>query len=118
MYDIGMRINSLREQRGISQRSLAKRINKSASAVCSYESNSQFPPLDVLISIAQVLNVSLDTIVGFDNSEAVLLDKLADDQKEILYLLLTEFSNCDRNSTELTTQQVLIIQKLIRLFTK
>lgn len=118
MYDIGMRIKSLREQRGISQRNLAKKINKSASAVCSYESNIQFPPLDVLISIAQVLNVSLDVITGFDSAETIVVERLTDEQKEVMYLLLSEFSGCEQHSSELTTQQVRIIQKLIHIFTK
>lgn len=118
MYDVGMRIKTLREQRGMSQRSLAKKINKSASAVCSYESNSQFPPLDVLISIAQVLNVSLDVLVGYDNTDSVLLNRLTDDQKEIVYLILSEFSEYSHPSSELTPRQVQILQKLILLFSK
>lgn len=39
MYDLGYRIRETRTQRGISQSELAKRINKSKSAVCGYESN-------------------------------------------------------------------------------
>ena len=33
MYDLGYRIREVRTQRGITQRELAKRINKSKSAV-------------------------------------------------------------------------------------
>lgn len=63
MYDLGYKIKLLRVRRGISQRDLARRINKSTSAVSSYETNAQMPPLDVLISICEVLHTSLDYLV-------------------------------------------------------
>lgn len=59
MYDIGSRLKDMRSKRGLTQKDLAKRINKSVSAISAYESNAQTPPTDVLISIAQVLRVPL-----------------------------------------------------------
>ena len=67
----------IRTQRGLTQNELAKRINKSKSAVCGYESEAQVPPLDVLVSIASVLNVSLDCLVGFEMEEPVSLTNLS-----------------------------------------
>lgn len=49
MYDLGFRIKEMRVRRGISQKELAQRINKSKSAVCGYETNAQIPPLEVLV---------------------------------------------------------------------
>lgn len=77
MYDLGLRIKQIRTQRGLTQNELAKRINKSKSAVCGYESEAQVPPLDVLVSIASVLNVSLDCLVGFEMEEPVSLTNLS-----------------------------------------
>lgn len=71
MYDLGYRIKEIRTQRGITQSELAKRINKSKSAVSGYESNAQIPPSEVLVSIATVLNVSLDYLVGFEMEEPI-----------------------------------------------
>ena len=51
MMDLGLQLQQLRKQRGLTQRALAERINKSPAAVSSYETNAQIPPLDVLISI-------------------------------------------------------------------
>lgn len=48
MYDLGLRLKTLRLQRGLTQKMLATRIHKSKAAVGSYESNRQMPPLDVL----------------------------------------------------------------------
>lgn len=116
MYDLGYRIRETRTQRGISQSELAKRINKSKSAVCGYESNAQIPPSEVLVSIATVLNVSLDYLVGFDVEEPVSLKNFSSQQKKAIGLLLEEFSNPTNSSPKLSPQQIAIIQELIILF--
>ena len=92
MYDLGYRIKEIRTQRGMAQNELAKRINKSKSAVCGYESEAQVPPLEVLVSIASVLNVSLDYLVGFEMEKPVSLTNLTYQQKKVINLLLEEFS--------------------------
>ena len=116
MYDLGYRIRETRTQRGISQSELAKRINKSKSAVCGYESNAQIPPSEVLVSIATVLNVSLDCLVGFDVEEPVSLKNFNSQQKKAIGLLLEEFSKPTNSSPKLSPQQIAIIQELILLF--
>ena len=63
MYDFGSRLKAIRNQRGLTQKKLAEEIGKSVQAVSSYERNSQIPPIEVMISIADVLNVSLDYLV-------------------------------------------------------
>lgn len=116
MYDLGYRIREARTQRGISQSELAKRINKSKSAVCGYESNAQIPPSEVLVSIATVLNVSLDYLVGFDVEEPVSLKNFNSQQKKAIGLLLEEFSRPTNSSPKHSPQQIAIIQELIILF--
>ncbi len=95
MYDLGLRLKQVRMQRGMTQKSLARQINKSVSAVSSYESNAQMPPLDVLVSIAAVLRVSLDFLVD---------------------LLFAEFVSPSDPGTGLSSAQVNILQKMILLF--
>lgn len=116
MYDLGYRIKSIRTQRGMAQNELAKRINKSKSAVCGYESEAQVPPLEVLVSIASVLNVSLDYLVGFEMEEPISVANLTDQQKKIIHLILEEFSRPTNSSSRLSQQQITIIQELICLF--
>ena len=64
MYDLCSRIKDIRQKRGITQKDLALRVNKSISAISSYETNAQLPPLDVIEDIAVILNVSIDYLVG------------------------------------------------------
>lgn len=116
MYDLGYRIKEIRTQRGLAQNELAKRINKSKSAVCGYETEAQVPPLEVLVSIASVLNVSLDYLVGFEMEEPISVANLTNQQKKIINLILEEFSRPTNSSPKLSPQQITIIQELICLF--
>lgn len=116
MYDLGFRIKEMRVRRGISQKELAQRINKSKSAVCGYETNAQIPPLEVLVSIASVLNVSLDYLVGFDEAGSISMRNLSEQQRNITNLLFDEYSNPTNVSPKLSQQQIIIIQKLMCLF--
>lgn len=116
MYDFGLRLRALREKRGMTQRDLAQRINKSVSAVSSYESNAQIPPVDVLESIACVMNVTLDYLVGFDHEEIYLTKSLNTEQKEFLELLFMEFANSTGSGKKLSPQQLEILQRLFLLF--
>lgn len=116
MYDFGLRLKELRLKRGLTQKTLAKRINKSKAAIGSYESNRQMPPLDVLISIAGVLNVSLDYLVGIEKYEYLSIKELDNSQTEIINLILSEFSIPTGSGDTLSAQQIDIIRKLILLF--
>ena len=116
MYDLGSKLKLIRQQRCITQKELASRINKSVSAVSSYESNAQLPPLDVLESIAFALHVSIDYLVGIEVKTTFTTENLTSDQSEIIELLLKEFSNSGSNETVLTAEQILIFQKLLRIF--
>lgn len=116
MYDLGLRLKTLRLQRGLTQKMLATRIHKSKAAVGSYESNRQMPPLDVLISIAGTLNVSLDYLVGFEKSEYYSTKSFTISQIEVLELIFSEFSVPTGCDDSLSAQQIDIIRKLIRVF--
>lgn len=116
MYDLGSRLKAMRLQRGLTQKELAARVSKSVSAISSYESNAQLPPLDVLESIALTLHVSIDYLVGLDNFNTYSTQQLTNQQRELLDLLFREFSTHSGNSDSITAQQVMIIQKLFHVF--
>jgi transcriptional regulator with XRE-family HTH domain len=116
MYDLGFRLKQLRKSRKIMQRDLARKISKSVSAISSYESNAQMPPLDVLISIATTLGVSLDQLVGFTNDETYSTKPLTPKQKELVKALWAEFLSPSNSGTTLSPEQMSIIQKLFDLF--
>lgn len=118
MYDFGLRLKELRKSRGLTQRMLAERINKSVSAVSSYESNARLPPLDVSKSIALVLGISIDYLVGNEETPAYTAKNLTEYQTELLDELISEFHSPTNRSPQLSEQQLDILRKLIAIFTE
>lgn len=116
MSDIGSRLKAARKRRGLTQKALAKHICKSTSAVSGYENNEQIPPVDVLVSIARLLNISIDYLVGLESEKAYSVRDLTPAQAEIIDDLFKEFSNARHSGPELSKDQVAIIQKLLLLF--
>lgn len=116
MDDFGSRLRELRKRRGFTQKALADRINKSLSAVSSYETNAQMPPLDVLISIASVLNISLDSLAGLERKDVIVMDKLSTPQKEVIWLLNNEFNSPTSDYGGLSEAQKDILNKLLCIF--
>lgn len=70
MYDLGSRLRDMRNKRGLTQKMLAERINKSVAAISGYETNAQTPPTDVLISISETLHVPITYFVDLNCKEA------------------------------------------------
>lgn len=118
MYSLGSRLKETRIRRNLTQKMLADRVNKSVSAISSYELNAQLPPLDVLISIAGVLHVSLDYLAGFDGIEKYSTKELQPSQKEFLELLFSEFASPTKQEQGLSEKQIVIAQKLFQLFSE
>lgn len=58
-----------REQLGLTQKELSQLTSLSPSTISSYENGTKFPTLENAISIANVLNVSLDEMCGGKRQE-------------------------------------------------
>lgn len=67
-----MRIKELREKGGLTLRQVAKSMNVSAATVLNWENGIHEPSIAELIQLADLFQVSLDTLVGRD----VATDKL------------------------------------------
>lgn len=118
MSIVGTRIKQAREQRGLTQKELASRILKSPATVSAYEVGMQTPPTDVLLSIARVLHVPITYLAGQISDNGISTIHLDAQQKEILDLLMGEFTTPTGNGEELSPQQVRIIQKIVVLFSR
>lgn len=60
----GQRLHTLREQAGLSQQQLAERLGLTQRAYAHWERNPVALRPDQLLNLAQVLNVSVDELVG------------------------------------------------------
>lgn len=69
--DYGPRIKALREELGMSQRDLAKRMAVTPAAVAQWEAGSKKISMDNLLALADVLNCSLDALFGREPPEHI-----------------------------------------------
>jgi len=61
---LGQRIKQLRKEKGWTQKALANHIQASHAQLNKYESGQNTPPLDRLILLAEVLDTSVDHLIG------------------------------------------------------
>lgn len=116
MDDLGSRIKQARNRRGLTQKALAELVCKCPSAISGYENNTQVPPADTMLSLANALNVSIDYLVG--NNDTYSFHGLTDKQKEIVWNILYEFKTPSTISGQLSQKQTTILESLINQFIK
>ncbi|AGK99643.1 helix-turn-helix domain-containing protein [Desulfoscipio gibsoniae] len=61
--DIGTKIRELRKSKKLTQKELAKKINKSERVIQKYESGEIVPPISVIEEIAKILDVDIYDII-------------------------------------------------------
>lgn len=88
---IGHRLANLRERKGLSQASLADKINKSQSSIAMWETNKRRVPEDALIILADFYDVSIDYLMGRDvpkwasQEDVIELENLLDSNVNMAY---------------------------------
>jgi len=63
---LGSRIKELREGRGWSQRALSQELGISKSMVAKYEGGVHTPTVNLLVRLASLFGVTLDSLMGRD----------------------------------------------------
>ena len=116
MRDVGLRISQARSKRGLTQQALADRIGRSVSSLSGYELEAQLPPLEIAKDIATVLNVSLDYLAGSRDDEGISYKSLTPEQREVLDLLMVEFTTPSNANGGFSPEQMNIIMKLGHIF--
>ena len=95
----GENVATARKKKKLSQADLAKEVGTIAVTIGRYARNEIKPSIDIATKIADVLDVSLDYLVG--NTDTVLekdllkkitdIQKLPDDKKNVVMELLDSF---------------------------
>ena len=67
MVDIGSKIKELRIVNGLSQQDLAKKLNAKQNTLSRYENNLARPSYEILVSIAEIFDVSTDYLLGVED---------------------------------------------------
>ena len=64
--EIGIRLGALRKKRGWTQTEVAKRLSLSSSTICKHEYGDREPNLVTLAKYAELYDVSIEYLLGFD----------------------------------------------------
>ena len=119
MYEFGEILKKLREERGLSQAQLARKINKSNSVISNYETGAKLPSTETLISLAALFDVPLDYLCGLDKKRAIVVEGLSESQISIMNTILLELrDHRPRRDGSLTKRQVDILSSLLVEFCK
>lgn len=86
-------IKSLRETAGLSQSALAKRLGVTRSSVNAWEMGLSIPTAQYIVELSQLFHVSTDYLLGLNNTRAIYIDRLSQEEKQILYSLIHYFQD-------------------------
>lgn len=91
MVLLGKKIKELRTKYRLTQTELATQIGVTKSTVAAYENDSRTPSYEVLIKMANVFNISIDSLLS--NRSEIILDAngLNSEQVEIIENLIVHF---------------------------
>ena len=91
MILIGKRIKELRNKYKFTQTELAEKVGVTKSTIAAYENDSRQPSYEVLIKMAHLFKVSIDSLL-LDRTEVVLeVSGLTLEQIDILGILIAYF---------------------------
>lgn len=86
----------LRKDAGYTQEDLGRKLNIQRQTYCNYENESRTPPLEIIIALAKLYQVSVDYLVcGTENTEGKSLHTV---QNSIEGRLVDGFSSLSGNA--------------------
>lgn len=63
------RLRMLRKAKGLTQEELGRKVNVTKVSISGYESGNRTPDMDTLKALADALDVSIDYLLGRDNTQ-------------------------------------------------
>ena len=93
MVLMGKRIKELRNKNRFTQIELAQKVGVTKSTIAAYENDSRQPSYEVLIKLATVFNVSVDSLLLTRTENVIDVTGLNSEQLNILNSLISYFKN-------------------------
>ena len=90
---ISATIRSLRENMGLSQAALARRLGVTRASVNAWEMELSAPTAQYLIEMARLFHTTTDHLLGLDPGEQVSLRGMTEDEKRLVYDLVSYISS-------------------------
>ena len=85
------RIKQLREQAGLTQSELARRLDVTRSSVNAWEMGLSSPTTQYIVAMTKIFHVSADFLMGLSAQKCLVLDGYTAQEIELLYQLAAYF---------------------------
>ncbi len=102
IYDFGMILREERKRKKLTQTELGEKLGLSKTAISKYENGTAMPPVDIMRSLAKILNVSMDYLCGTEQREKISVFNLTAHQVEVVNKLVDTF----RERNQLTDKKI------------
>jgi len=100
VYDFGVRLKELRENKGMKQAQVAKKLKLSQSLVSEYEANIRMPTVETLHHLAIILGTTTDYMLGLKNEVVISTNGLNKSQRDtivsVINVLCAEFNKTNK----------------------
>ncbi len=90
---ISDKIKQLREQAGLSQAQLAKRLDVTRSSVNAWEMGLSAPTTQYIVALARMFHVSADYILGIEAEQSISLRGYTEEEVALVFNLLQYFDS-------------------------
>lgn len=90
---ISDKIKRLREQAGLSQAQLAKRLDVTRSSVNAWEMGLSAPTTQYIVALARMFHVSADYILGIETEQSISLRGYTEEEVALVFNLLQYFDS-------------------------
>jgi len=91
VYDFGLRLKTLRIDKGFSQVAFADKLGVAKSVVAGYESGEKHPSFNNLRRCAIILGCTSDYLLGLDDKVTLDITGLTQEQIESVKSVISEF---------------------------
>ena len=82
----------LRQQSGLTQSDLAKKLNVTRSSVNAWEMGISIPSTQYVVELAELFKVSTDYLLGLTSGGVINIASLTKEQTKILFTLIQYFN--------------------------
>ena len=94
MVTLGSRLKALRQEKGLTQKEVAKLIGTTDVSIGRYEMDARVPKADILNSLAKLYDVEIDFLLtGKEETETTLNDRDKKDIEKDLKKIMDDFKS-------------------------
>lgn len=70
-----MKLKEIRIEKGFKQKDLAEKLNRTITCICDWERERTQPSIEDLVKLSQILNCTIDYLIGNENDFGIIENK-------------------------------------------